>query len=134
MTSKGLETEIGNRNRNKKVPQSWPKQPTPVSVSLKCDWNRNKTETETVFKGGWQFEKILGQNLFLSISLSKSPSLRNPVLYGNRAGYLKLRITEWCMKHCRLKGKQCRIRQIGLPFTIDKTKSLKYEINFLNVD
>ncbi len=48
-TSKGLETETGNKNRNKKVPQSWPKQPPPpVSVSLKCSRNRNRNS----FQGG----------------------------------------------------------------------------------
>ncbi len=32
-----------------------------------------ETETETVFKGrGWLFQKILGQDLFLSVSISNS--------------------------------------------------------------
>ncbi len=73
---------VGNRNRkqkinrNKKVPQSWPKQLPPLFLFL---WNVpeteriTETETETVFKGvGWQLEKILEQILFLLVSVSNS--------------------------------------------------------------
>ncbi len=63
MTSKGLETETGNRNGSCRTL-------SPKSMDRIARMGRMK---ETVFKrGGWQFERILDQILFLLVSVSNS--------------------------------------------------------------
>ncbi len=63
------ETEIETKNFQN-VPQNWPKQPPPRFCFSKMF---QKQKQKQISKGGgWQFEKILGKILFLSVSVSNS--------------------------------------------------------------